>query len=280
MDKLLSAIHKGILKGLNEQNVNLLSDIDSDEQDYDITVKTVNQKYDAKVIAAIAGQQYVDLGLPSGTLWAKYPVKGNNANNLYFAWGETTPKSYYHQANYIYGDSDSLKGYSKYNNVDNKESLELSDDPVNAYMGGKWHMPTFEQINELYNECSNGHLVWTDSYDEKTGKTNGIYIYGNDNYLYLPYTGGMPNSTAIGIDGCCIIPTNELWNEHTINKFKGKYISDPRDNILHKHENPNKKFAIALMFGYNEDAELYRIELYRVRRYIGCAVFGVLDKLN
>lgn len=270
MDKLLSVIHKGILKGLNEQNVNLLSDIDSDEQDYDITVKTVNQKYDAKAIAAIAGQQYVDLGLPSGTLWAKYPV-GGNSDNLYFAWGETTPKSYYNQTNYIYGNP--LQGYSKYNKSDNKETLELSDDPVNAYMGGKWHMPTFEQINELYTECARGNLIWTGSYDEKTG-TTGIFIYRNGNYLYLPYTGQVVNSTAIGIDNCCIIPTNELWSEHAINKFKGPHISDSRDNIIHKHENPNKKFAIAMLFGDNT------VELYRIRRYIGCTVFGVLDKLN
>lgn len=280
MDKLLHVIHKGILNGLNEHNVQLLSDIDIDEQDYNITAKTVNQLQDVRVITAVAGQEYVDLGLPSGTLWAKYPVgkrrHGNYADKLYFAWGETTPKSYYNQTNYIYGNP--LHGYTKYNKLDNKESIELNDDPVNAYMGGKWHMPTFEQINELYNECIRGNLICIDSYDEKTG-TNGIFIYGNGNYLYLPYTGCIVNSTAAGIDDCCIIPTKELWNEHTVNKFKGEYISDSRDNMIHKNENPNNKFAIALMIEHDNASELY-MKLYRIRRYIGCAVFGVLDKLN
>ena len=38
------------------------------------------------------GHAYVDLGLPSGTLWATMNVGANSETDtgLYFAWGETT----------------------------------------------------------------------------------------------------------------------------------------------------------------------------------------------
>ena len=45
---------------------------------------------------------YVDLGLPSGTLWATYNVGASaptEAGEL-FAWGETEPKCTYYWADY------------------------------------------------------------------------------------------------------------------------------------------------------------------------------------
>jgi len=43
------------------------------------------------IAKAANGHEYVDLGLPSGTLWAKYNVgaKIDTDPGLYFAWGDT-----------------------------------------------------------------------------------------------------------------------------------------------------------------------------------------------
>lgn len=51
--------------------------------------------------------EYVDLGLPSGTLWAACNVGANRPEEFgdYFAWGETAPKDYYSWSNYAYGDT-------------------------------------------------------------------------------------------------------------------------------------------------------------------------------
>ena len=46
--------------------------------------------------------EYVDLGLPSGTLWATCNVGANSPEEYgdYFAWGETTPKDVYDWSTY------------------------------------------------------------------------------------------------------------------------------------------------------------------------------------
>ena len=46
--------------------------------------------------------EWVDLGLPSGTLWATCNVGANSPEEYgdYFAWGETEPKSYYSLSTY------------------------------------------------------------------------------------------------------------------------------------------------------------------------------------
>ena len=50
------------------------------------------------------GHNYVDLGLPSGTLWAACNVGANTPEEYgdYFAWGETAPKTTYNWSNYKY----------------------------------------------------------------------------------------------------------------------------------------------------------------------------------
>ena len=52
------------------------------------------------------GHEYVDLGLPSGTLWATCNVGATTPEGYgdYFAWGETTPKSVYNWDTYQYSN--------------------------------------------------------------------------------------------------------------------------------------------------------------------------------
>ena len=74
--------------------------------------------------------EYVDLGLPSGTLWATRNVGADKPEDIgdYFAWGETTPKMAYVVENYKWGGYDSngrfyLSKYDdnpRYGAIDNK----------------------------------------------------------------------------------------------------------------------------------------------------------------
>ncbi len=52
----------------------------------------------------INGHEAVDLGLPSGTLWATCNVGASSPEELgdYFAWGETKPKEKYSDENYMF----------------------------------------------------------------------------------------------------------------------------------------------------------------------------------
>ena len=61
------------------------------------------------------GHDYIDLGLPSGTMWATCNVGAESPDQYgdYFAWGETTPKATYNWSTYKYckGDYNMLTKY-------------------------------------------------------------------------------------------------------------------------------------------------------------------------
>ena len=132
------------------------------------------------------GHDYVDLGLPSGTLWATMNVGATKPEEYgdYFAWGETAPKDSYTWDSYKYGNgSYALTKYcnnSKYGKdgfADSLTELEIADDAARANWGGEWKMPTQAQVQELVNGTTS---AWTNDYNNTgisgmtfTSKTNG-----------------------------------------------------------------------------------------------------------
>ena len=117
------------------------------------------------VTIAVSAQtkEYVDLGLPSGTLWATCNVGANAPEKYgdYFAWGETEPKKNHSRENYKWCTK-SEEGYawlSKYrcqkdeksDFVDGKYVLDPEDDAATVNWGDEWCMPTYEQQRELEN---------------------------------------------------------------------------------------------------------------------------------
>ena len=137
----------------------------------------------------------VDLGLPSGTKWANMNVGANKPEDFgdYFAWGETTAKSDYSWSTYKWceGSLDTQTKYctdSDYGTVDNKTTLDLSDDAAHVNWGTSWRMPTKAELNELEDNCT-----WTRTTLNGvkgcivTSKTNG-------NSIFLPAAGSRSNS--------------------------------------------------------------------------------------
>ncbi|MBO5886911.1 MAG: hypothetical protein J6Q60_02680 [Bacteroidaceae bacterium] len=139
--------------------------------------------------------EYVDLGLPSGTLWATCNVGANSPEEYgdYFAWGETEPKNDYSWSTYKYCRdaydritkycTSSYDGYNAI--VDNKTELEAMDDAATANWGSDWQMPSKEQFDELLNS-SYTTTTWT--------ALNGVYGYeitsnSNGNSIFLPAGG-------------------------------------------------------------------------------------------
>ena len=123
--------------------------------DYDRVV--YEEKEDSQKVFVSKGQkiyEYVDLGLPSGNLWAKCNIGADTEEDagLYFQWGDTqgytaeqvgVDKQF--GSNFSdykwYGDG----GFTKYNTVDNKLTLDLEDDAAHVLMGGNWRMPTSDE---------------------------------------------------------------------------------------------------------------------------------------
>ena len=144
------------------------------------------------------GFEYVDLGLPSGTKWATCNVGADKETDygLYFAWGETvgysriTSMKQFCLEDYKFSKCGSNK-FTKYNGTDRKNVLDLKDDAVQVNMGGKWHIPTKEQIKEL---MSNTESTWVSNYNGSG--VNGILLTSksdNSKKLFLPACGFLGN---------------------------------------------------------------------------------------
>lgn len=135
----------------------------------------------------------VDLGLPSGTLWADRNVGADSPEDYgsYFAWGETEPKSTYNWSNYKWcnGSHEQLTKYCTHTSygsnyfTDGKTTLESADDAATANMGSSWRMPTYEEFDELINSCT---WTWT----TQNGR-NGYKVTGpsGGKSIFLPAAG-------------------------------------------------------------------------------------------
>ena len=144
------------------------------------------------------GHEWVDLGLPSGTKWAATNVGANTPEGYgnYYAWGETTTKSTYNWSTYKWcnGSYDTQTKYctdSYYGRVDNKTTLDLSDDAAYVNWGGSWRMPTKAEQDELRNTS---YTTWTWT------TLNGVrgYIVTskiNANSIFLPAAGCRSDSS-------------------------------------------------------------------------------------
>lgn len=140
------------------------------------------------------GHEYVDLGLPSGVKWATCNIGATSPEDYgdYYAWGETSKKETFSWETYQWcnGSRKSMTKYctdSEYGEVDNKTNLDLTDDVAHVTWGGKWRMPTPEDIDELLNEDYTT-IVWTTQ-----GNKNGIKVTSktNGNSIFLPAAGGL-----------------------------------------------------------------------------------------
>ena len=137
--------------------------------------------------------EYVDLGL--SVKWATFNVGATSPEDYgdYFAWGETETKETYSWATYKWGTSSNL---TKYNTTDGKTILDLDDDAAYVNWGGKWRMPSKEEVDELTQQCN---WIWTTH-----NNVNGYKVTGpNGNSIFLPaagYKGAGPTYPA-GEDG-------------------------------------------------------------------------------
>ncbi|MBO5720165.1 MAG: hypothetical protein J6R61_01350 [Bacteroidales bacterium] len=142
------------------------------------------------------GHEYVDLGLPSGLMWATCNVGATTPEGYgdYFAWGETEPKATYDVSTYKYcnGTIDSFTKYCTESDLgfdfgteDNKTMLELSDDAARVNWGGDWRMPTGDEMEELM-DTNNCTWEWTTQ-----NGVNGYKVTSNKNgnSIFLPAAG-------------------------------------------------------------------------------------------
>ena len=208
-------------------------------------------QYTYPVTVSLAEQQtaesheWVDLGL--SVRWATMNVGASSPSDYgdYYAWGETTTKSDYSWKTYKYcnGSEKSMTKYctkSSYGIVDNKTELESSDDVAHMKWGGKWRMPTDDDLRELVNECA---WTWTTQNGHQGYKVTG----SNGNSIFLP-AAGFRNGTSLG----------------SVDSYGGYW--------LHMLNSDDPSYASCIYFHSNY---VYRFITYN--RYYGLSVRPVID---
>jgi hypothetical protein len=196
---------------------------------------------------------YVDLGLPSGLLWATRNVGADAPEDYgdYFAWGETTPKVTYEWNTYQYcmGSEytlikycySSIYGYNGF--TDNLTTLLPEDDAATANWGNDWRMPTNDEWAEL---CQNTTCTWT----TQNGVNGRLFTASNGNSLFLPAAGwcwgsGLTDTdrghywssslaTYIGSHptaACMIVFRSDYYREERTSRFAGLCIRAVRSAL-------------------------------------------------
>ena len=139
------------------------------------------------------GFDYVDLGLPSGTMWATCNVGADKPEDegLLFQFGRVD--------GYRFGDTNHNFRTNKQNKQDTGDEfipkttsgklygkndiLDLEDDAAHVNMGGKWRMPTNDQLKELINNTTHNAVT--------INGVKGMLLTSNINgqLMFIPFGG-------------------------------------------------------------------------------------------
>ncbi len=159
---------------------------------------TVTQDSTFKATFRHIGAEYVDLGLPSGTLWATFNVGAfdEHGRGDHFAWGETKRKNNYSWSTYTYGTEYALTKYcsdSNYGTTDTKVVLDSIDDAASVIWQGKWRTPIIEEWQELIDHCT---WEWKGKRPDSITSLEDRFEYGylvtsktNGKQIFLPAAG-------------------------------------------------------------------------------------------
>ena len=178
------------------------------------------------------GHDYVDLGLPSGTLWATCNIGANKPEGYgnYYAWGETSTKSVYDWDTYKYrftkGDYINLTkycnklGYGNNGFTDNLTILQSGDDPATTNWGSSWQTPSKAQWDELL-ACT------TNKWTTKNGVKGRLFIsQKNAQTLFLPAAGVRWDSKVYNIGVGAYYWSSSLDTDSPDQSWKLFFFSD------------------------------------------------------
>lgn len=172
----------------------------------------------------------VDLGLPSGLLWADRNLGANSpyAQGELYAWGETATKEKFDEDTY---DWDKYRKKYDTKASDGNLTLQPEDDAATVKWGKRFRMPTMNEMKELLNKC-----VWTwSSGGYKVTGPNGkaiffpVTYYNNFNDWYeAEYWSSTNKKAGVTVGGVYSISLNSevmgKYNEYVGVPYSGKYI--------------------------------------------------------
>lgn len=242
---------------INEDLYNVQLALDDYENEFNgnqTKSQIIDDQHDTEKLIEL-NNNFVDLDLPSGTIWCKYNLGVNpkhleNAEDYYgdyYAWGEITPKDQYDWSNYKFGTKDNL---TKYDGNDLTE-LYLEDDA--AYqLNNRMKIPSKEQFEEL--------LKYT--IHRPVERYNDIYVRGH------VFKSKLDPKKELFLPLCGI--SNEIYRDHCRLYDFGYYWTSTRGDtpshakvLFANLPSPSNKLCIYTSF---------------CNRYIGCSIRPVLNK--
>ncbi len=191
LDQIRKAIESlggygGKLDAINTQMTALLQALESGNMSDKEAMAEVAKKIKELELNAGVGvpketMEYVDLGLPSGIKWAKCDL-GETSPEKYgdgYGWGETWTKTSWE---YYYYFTDIVKGqFTKYDSRDKRCFLEKEDDVAYLRLGEGWRYPTWNEVQELYDNC-------TVTESTLNGWPGVMFVSkNNNNYIFFGY---------------------------------------------------------------------------------------------
>ena len=177
--------------------------------------------------------RWVDLGLPSGILWAAYNVGATSPEEYggYYAWGETEEKTEYTLHNYQYYNRDT----DMYENI----GLDISNtiyDAATVNWGDGARMPQVNELKELLTTCK-----WEKG---NMNGVNGYYCIGlNEKSIFIPFAclKGASNEDVYGSDQYAYLRSSNVYHESVDGYGRGwwayglfisDYVTDVLDGIM------------------------------------------------
>ena len=163
-------------KTLSEQNQQL------SEQNQQLSEQLEQLLQETQRIAGnVNGYKAVDLGL--SVRWATCNVGARKPEEAgyYLQWGAIEETDNYAIPNVPFWDGEN-EVWTKYNDEDEKLTLDSEDDAASHYMGSLWRMPTIDEVQELLHQCDWKYAV--------LHNVPGVIITGpSGNSIFLPAVG-------------------------------------------------------------------------------------------
>lgn len=175
----------GKLDAINTQMTALLQALESGNMSDKEAMAEVAKKIKELELNAGVGvpketMEYVDLGLPSGIMWAKCDLGETSPEKFggRYSWGETWTKTttdYYYFTDIVEGQ------YTKYDSRDKRFFLEKEDDAAYLRLGEGWRYPTWNEMQELIDNC-------TVTESTLNGWPGVMFVSKiNNNYIFFAY---------------------------------------------------------------------------------------------
>lgn len=161
------------------------------------------------------GHEYVDLGLPSGTLWATCNVGASKPGDygLFFSWGDNVgytleegKQRTWNWVNYKYtanpeekpsNKTVKISKYYKFLWSDEVEDglpvrmYDIEDDIAHKVMGGDWELATIEQWTELRDNTKHTYISTTTKYGSRGLELTSLI---NGKVIFIPFSGKFESS--------------------------------------------------------------------------------------